>query len=94
MSPSDIQRIHERFDSLIESFGEVKTDIGILKSKLEPCYKAVMGNGKEGLNTRVNVLEKSDKKRNKWYWLIMGSLVAIVASLASAGMNIFVNNLQ
>ena len=53
-----------------------------LKKRIDECDEAIRGNGKPGLNTRVAKLEQSMSTMAKIIWLLAGSIVTSVASIA------------
>lgn len=50
--------------------------------KLDALDHAVRGNGKPGIQLRLDRLELSEKSRNRVLWLIAGSAITMAASAA------------
>ena len=53
-----------------------------LHRKLDTLDVAIRGNGKPGIQLRLDRLESSEKTRSRLLWLITGSAVTMAASAA------------
>ena len=59
-----------------------KGEFGELHAKLDRMDVAIRGNGKPGLNTRLDRLEQDAKRQARLIWLVVGSAVTLAASSA------------
>ena len=59
-----------------------KGEFGELHAKLDRMDVAIRGNGKPGLNTRLDRLEQDAKRQARLTWLVVGSAVTLAASAA------------
>ena len=59
-----------------------KGEFGELHTKLDRMDIAIRGNGKPGLNTRLDRLEQDAKRQGRLIWLVVGSAVTLAASSA------------
>lgn len=59
---------------------QVKLDT--VKEDLDAVKHSVIGNGKPGLITRVDRLERTEAFKTKLIWILFGSLVSAVGSVA------------
>ena len=59
-----------------------KGEFGELHAKLDRMDVAIRGNGKPGLNTRLDRLEQEAKRQARLIWLVVGSAVTLAASAA------------
>ena len=59
-----------------------KGEFGELHAKLDRMDVAIRGNGKPGLNTRLDRLEQDAKRQARLVWLVVGSAVTLAASSA------------
>jgi len=59
-----------------------KGQFGELHVKLDRMDVAIRGNGKPGLNTRLDRLEQDAKRQARLIWLVVGSAVTLAASAA------------
>ena len=59
-----------------------KGEFGELHTKLDRMDVAIRGNGKPGLNTRLDRLEQDAKRQGRLIWLVVGSAVTLAASSA------------
>ena len=57
-----------------------KGEFGELHTKLDRMDVAIRGNGKPGLNTRLDRLEQDAKRQARLVWLIVGAAVTLAAS--------------
>jgi len=46
-----------------------------------PCRRIVLGNGKDGIATRIDRLEQSESNRNAWFWIIVGGVPTVVSAV-------------
>lgn len=58
-----------------------KDEFALVHAKLDKLDEAVRGNGKIGIMTRLDRLERSEAVRSKLIWLIAGSAVTGAGSL-------------
>lgn len=91
--PTDISRVHERLDALFGSVGEIKTAIGRIEQRCEPCRKMVdahqtllHGNGKTGLVERMAATEtgRTDTLSVKSTIALVGAIGTLAASIGAA----------
>jgi len=59
-----------------------KGEFGELHTKLDRMDEAIRGNGKPGLNTRLDRLEQDAKRQARLIWLVVGAAVTLAASSA------------
>jgi hypothetical protein len=59
-----------------------KGEFGELHAKLDRMDVAIRGNGKPGLNTRLDRLEQDAKRQARLIWLVVGSAVTLAVSAA------------
>lgn len=57
------------------------TEMVSVNKKLDRVVYAIEGNGKPGLNVRVDRLEQSHKLGSKFVWLVIGAIVSAGATL-------------
>ena len=59
-----------------------KGEFGELHTKLDRMDESIRGNGKPGLNTRLDRLEQDAKRQARLIWLVVGSAVTLAVSAA------------
>jgi hypothetical protein len=59
-----------------------KGQFGELHVKLDRMDESIRGNGKPGINTRLDRLEQDAKRQARLIWLVVGSAVTLAASSA------------
>ena len=59
-----------------------KGQFGELHVKLDRMDVAIRGNGKPGLNTRLDRLEQDAKRQARLIWLIVGAAVTLAGTSA------------
>ena len=59
-----------------------KGQFGELHVKLDRMDESIRGNGKPGLNTRLDRLEQDAKRQGRLIWLVVGSAVTLAVSAA------------
>ena len=59
-----------------------KGEFASVHTKLDRMDEAIRGNGKPGLNTRLDRLEQDAKRQARLIWLVVGSAVTLAASAA------------
>ena len=57
-----------------------KGQFGELHVKLDRMDESIRGNGKPGINTRLDRLEQDAKRQARLIWLVVGSAVTLAAS--------------
>ena len=57
-----------------------KGEFGQLHAKLDRLDEAIRGNGKPGIQLRLDRLESAERSRSRLLWLIAGSAVTMAAS--------------
>ena len=67
-------------DSQYESI--CKSEFAELHTKLDRLDEAIRGNGKPGIQLRLDRLEQDAKRQSKLIWLILGSVVTGLTSMA------------
>ncbi|MFI4912438.1 MAG: hypothetical protein ACIAQZ_12295 [Sedimentisphaeraceae bacterium JB056] len=55
-----------------------KDEFGQLHRKLDSLDESIRGNGKPGINTRLDRLEQAAVKRSRLFWMIVGAVVSAV----------------
>ncbi len=83
MATAGETRIHGRLDELFTLAGNTDKKMAVLVAGCEPCRRAILGNSRPGLITRVDRLEEARKGRGKYYWVIVGGVVSLVVSVIS-----------
>ena len=58
-----------------------KDEFGSIHTKLDKLDEAIRGNGKPGIQTRLDRLEQDAAVRSKLLWLIAGSAITGAVSL-------------
>jgi hypothetical protein len=61
-----------------------KDEFGSMHTKLDRLDEAIRGNGKVGITTRLDRLERAAAVRSRLLWLITASSVTAAASLVVA----------
>ena len=59
-----------------------KGQFGELHVKLDRMDESIRGNGKPGINTRLDRLEQDAKRQARLIWLVVGSAVTLAVSSA------------
>jgi hypothetical protein len=57
-----------------------KGEFGELHTKLDRLDVAIRGNGKPGIQLRLDRLESAEKTRSRLLWLAVGALVTLAAT--------------
>lgn len=64
-----------------DKYGEVcRSEFGKIHTKLDTLDEAIRGNGKPGIQTRLDRLEHAEVVRGRLLWLIAGSAVTLAMS--------------
>ena len=58
-----------------------KDEFILVHTKLDKLDEAIRGNGKVGIMTRLDRLERAEAVRSRLLWLIAGSAVTVAGSL-------------
>jgi hypothetical protein len=53
-----------------------KDEFAGLHRKLDSLDESIRGNGKPGINTRLDRLEQAAAKRSRIFWMIIGAIVS------------------
>ena len=61
-----------------------KDEFVLVHTKLDKLDEAIRGNGKVGITTRLDRLERSEAVRSKLLWIITASAVTGAGSLVAA----------
>ena len=61
------------------------TETKAMNKKLDTVVHSIEGNGKPGLNIRVDRLEQSGRLRSKAIWLLVAAVISACVSVAFAG---------
>ena len=61
-----------------------KTEFGELHTKLDTIDVALRGNGKPGIQVRLDRLEQERMHRSKVMWFIIGCVATVAGSIVSA----------
>jgi hypothetical protein len=59
-----------------------KCEFGSIHKKLDALDTAIRGNGKPGIQLRLDRLEESQRLRSRIVWLIIGAAITLAASAA------------
>ncbi len=79
------RRIHQRLDELGGVIAEIAADTKVLAAGCKDCRPVVMGNSKrQSVDVRLTSLELVSRWRTKGFWVAVGCVSAIVATVASA----------
>ena len=70
--------IEERFKHFEENLKRMETS---LTAKLDKIDEDIRGNGKDGINVRLDRLENSKKLTNRWFWAIVSAAVPALISI-------------
>ena len=57
-----------------------KGEFASIQTKLDRMDEAIRGNGKPGIQTRLDRLERTDRTRCRLIWLIAASVVTLLAN--------------
>ena len=57
-----------------------RQEIAEIHEKLDRLDEAIRGNGKPGINTRLDRLEASERTRSRLLWIIAGAVVSLAVS--------------
>ena len=77
--------IEERFKHFEKHLEKMETS---LTAKLDKIDEDIRGNGKDGINVRLDRLENSKKLTNRWFWVIVSAAVpALISIYLSLGGN-------
>ena len=60
-----------------------KGEFGELHKKLDTMDEAIRGNGKPGIQTRLDRLEQDRLSRSKVVWFVIGALTTIAGSITT-----------
>lgn len=61
-----------------------KDEFSGLHEKLDKMDEAIRGNGKPGIQTRLDRLEQDKLYRSKVTWFVIGAMTTIAGSIATA----------
>ena len=64
--------IEERFQHFEKHLEKMESS---LTAKLDKIDEDLRGNGKVGMNVRLDRLENSKKLMNRWFWIIISAMV-------------------
>jgi len=59
-----------------------RAEFGELHTKLDRMDEAIRGNGKPGIQVRLDRLEQDAKRQARLIWLVVGAAVTLAASSA------------
>jgi hypothetical protein len=59
-----------------------KGEFASVHTKLDRMDESIRGNGKPGINTRLDRLEQDAKRQARLIWLVVGAAVTLAASSA------------
>jgi len=80
-------RFHERLDILVAVESTMKSDLAVVAAGCLECRPKVLGSGdKDGLDTRIDRLERDSRRYSKWFWVVMVCLSSIIAAVVSSAM--------
>lgn len=57
-------------------FKQIHKDLGETRERLIKLDDDIRGNGKVGINTRLDRLENSINWVKNWYWILVGAIVS------------------
>jgi hypothetical protein len=89
MSQDDITRIHERLDEIIQNQAKLQTAVDVNVALCQQCRPKVMGNGKDGYDTRIARLEAT-KETSSWFIGKIIAVAGVVATVAGVATTIIV----
>lgn len=78
----EMQLIGLRLTELAVGQKATQVTLSNVKEDLDALKHSVIGNGKPGLITRVDRLEQTEAFKTKLIWILFGSLVSAVGSIA------------
>lgn len=64
---------------------EFTDQLRFIFEKLDRIDKSIRGNGKLGINVRLDRLEQSATQQSRMAWVVIGSAVVAIASAVVAG---------
>lgn len=80
---SEMDRVHQRLDELMTSFGSLKSSVDSNIMFCATCRPKVLGNGKEGYDARLARLEEA-RSVSKTFILAMVSIAGAVGAITGA----------
>lgn len=64
-----------------DQYGSIcKREFGEIHQKLDHLDEAIRGNGKPGIQLRLDRLEQSERTRGRLLWLLLASAVTLAAA--------------
>lgn len=88
MTHDDLQSIHQRLDILAERLSEIHAAVTAqqavcqgARAKIERHEQLLLGNGREGIQTRLERLETVSALRGRGFWAAVAFLSALVSGL-------------
>jgi len=57
-----------------------RQELSEIHAKLDRLDEAIRGNGKPGINARLDRLEASERTRSRLLWIIAGAVVSLAVS--------------
>ena len=70
--------IEERFQHFEKHLEKMESS---LTAKLDKIDEDIRGNGKDGINVRLDRLENSQKLASRWFWIVVGAAVPALISI-------------
>lgn len=67
------------------AFATMVVETSSMNEKLDKVVHSIEGNGKPGLNLRVDRLEQTGRLRSKVIWLLLAAIISAGVSAAFAG---------
>jgi hypothetical protein len=77
---NEVTRIHERIDLLAEKIDAMNQTMTRSIAFCEVCRPVVVGNGKPGIDKRVDRLEQRHANSDKWFWVLLGGVPTVISA--------------
>ena len=80
--------IEERFQHFEKHLEKMESS---LTAKLDKIDEDIRGNGKDGINVRLDRLENSQKLASRWFWIVVGAAAPALVGIYLSWLGITVH---
>ena len=80
--------IEERFQHFEKHLEKMESS---LTAKLDKIDEDIRGNGKVGMNVRLDRVENSQKLASRWFWIVVGAAAPALVGIYLSWLGITVN---
>jgi len=84
MAASEVERIHERIDSLASKIDALNEKVTQALTRCEPCWPR---GDTPHLATRVYALEQDRAMRTRLFWALLTGIPTLIAGIVGAAVN-------